>query len=768
MKIHSINISEFAGLGQRSYDLSGGLNIIEGKNESGKSSILAFIKFILYGFSRRAAGEELGERDRFISWDGKRAAGSVTLSAGGRLWRVERELFMQTRGARESPIENCKIIDAETGIQTHAGEVPGLLFLGIPAEVFSSTCGVAQSSLSLINSSEVGSSIENLLFSADESLNAKRALEKLAAARRSLLHKNEKSGRLVDMRSERNILRTRLSVATTAAKNIIAKEALAAEYKRRADEGRQALEELEARWEVSELNLALGKFDELRRLEKKRADYSAALKELEEESFPSGFMPDRQYVSRLGALFGELTSAESELSRAEAELYKLESVPTYDVEKAKTAALLDSLAGGGRDRVLRGYRLLKKSVASPKKTSFLLTTTGGLSALAGIILIILSLFLPGILAAAAGAALFAGGIAALVQSRKNSRKLADFLAKLNFTYDPEEPGLADYIDRCYVAAGAEKQYFIALDARRGVVTVRRERLAAARAECREKLLKIGSDETDENLPAALAEAVELASAFCTAREELNLRRDNADANISALTEDLKKYNEQTLRKKAEAAPALDVMSYEDYKKSRTELIISIKAAEDKQHSIENELTELGAKNENPRRLALQLEQHENLLAEMQLKHDAVKLAGEALAEAADQLRRGVTPKLKNTASELMGQLTGGRYTQLGVGENLSVTITAGENTRPLAAMSGGTRDAAYISLRIALISLLCQKEIPPLFVDEGLSQLDDQRAENFINILSDWCSNQEGQCLLFTCQTREARLAGERAKVIRI
>ncbi len=766
MKILNITISEFAGLGQRSYNLSEGLNIIEGLNESGKSSLLAFIKFILYGFVRRGAGEELGERERYVSWTGKRAAGSMMLVSGGKKWRVERELFVQTRGTRESVVDDVKIIDVETGAHEHSGEVPGMLFLGIPAEVFSSSCGISQSSLAAINTAEVGSSIENLLFSADESLNTQKATDKLESIRRQLLHKNEKTGKIVDMRSERNILRNRLSMSSTAAKNIIAKEAMAGEYKRQADEARKLLEELETIWEVSEATLTLGKFDELRSLEKKRAGYAGSLSELKNDSFTDGFIADRQYAAKLAALSRDLTAAESEFSRAEAELIKLENAVPYDPERAKTAEYLVQNASGSTDSVLRVYRSLNKSVRLPKVTGISLIVLGGLSAASGAALILLNFMIPGLIASAAGVLIAAGGILSILNSRKKRRKLNEYLAKLNFASDPGEAGLAAYIDRCFAAAETEKQYSGLLEARRGVVTVRRDKLTALRSECRAELAKTGTDESDENLITALSGAAEFATTFCTACERLSMLIENTDREITALRDYLFKFDEPLLRRKAEGIPETGPITSEEYRRRRLELMSAVKNADDKQHSTENELAALGAATENPRRLSLQLDQYETQLAEMQLKYDAVKLASESLAEAAEELRRGVTPLLKTKAGELMGKLTEGRYTDLGVGQEMAVTVNAGGITRPLAAMSGGTRDAAYISLRIALASLFCRHEIPPLLIDEGLSQLDDVRAGNFISVLIEWCENDGGQCLIFTCHSREAKLSGGKANHI--
>ncbi|NLW74542.1 MAG: AAA family ATPase [Clostridiales bacterium] len=766
MKILVNDIVEFAGLKNKSFTLGEGMNIIEGLNESGKSTILGFIKFVLYGFSRRAPGEELDERERYLSWTGRRAAGSITVSARGKLWRVEREGIMQTtRGGRESYVENTvKIIDAETGAEEKTDLCPGEFLLGIPAAVFSSTCHVAQSNLGGIDSEKVGSSIENLLFSADEKINAERAADILERARRSLLYKNERGGLIFDLRAERNSLHNRLTQAAAAARDIVRKEALAGEYQRQAEEIKKELEELEAAWENSEVVHVLDKFDALRRLEGRVDELEQTRRELEADSFPGGLCPDRQYAARLETLSRELTAAEGSLMRAEAELLKLEAAVPYDEEKLKIAEYLTKNAAGGVEGALCSYRMLKKSAASPKTAGLLLLILGGVAAAAALPAIFASLVTAGIIAAAAGSAALAGGIFALTLSTKRRRALSDYLALLGMSTDPGEDKLTEHLKGCFEAAESARQYGIALEARRGVVEVCQKKLTELREDCRAELTKLGFED-GENLTSALSEAAGLVSKFCAARESLEIKIENLKSEIISSREYLMKFDEAALRRRAETLPEVEPMTSEEYKRRRAELMLAQKAAEDKKNEIERQLIALEHTTENPRRLTLQLEQLTNRLSEAELQYDAIRLAEEALAEATGQLRRWVTPKLKSKAGELLGKLTGGKYKDIGVGEDLSVTINAGGFTRPLAVMSGGTKDTAYISLRLALTSLLCP-DGAPLLIDEGLSQLDDVRAANLISMLLSWCEEQGGQCLIFTCHRRESELAGNRAKHI--
>ena len=173
MKLIQANIIEFAAMHDRVFDFGAGMNIIEGNNESGKSTLLAFIRFMLYGFSGRATQNgEPCERDRYLNWTSRRAAGTLTLEADGHVWRIEREGHMSQNARGESYNEKpVQIIDAETGTIAHKGKCPGELFLGMNAAVFSATCSVAQLSAQSINSAELGNAIENMLQSADESIN---------------------------------------------------------------------------------------------------------------------------------------------------------------------------------------------------------------------------------------------------------------------------------------------------------------------------------------------------------------------------------------------------------------------------------------------------------------------------------------------------------------------------------------------------------------------------------------------------------------------
>lgn len=774
MKILKINITEFAALRNLSLELDGGMNIIEGANESGKSSILAFIKFMLYGFPRKSTGDEIGERERGISWSGKRAAGSMTIDTKSGIWRIERDGVIQARGSRESYVENISIINTLTGETLPSTIVPGEHFLRIPASVFSSTCSIEQLKSGNIDSEGVGSNIENLLFSADENVNAQKAADRLNEARKQLLYKNEKGGKIFDLRTEYTTLRNRLSEAITNTRNMLAKEALAENYKKTAESKQAELEELETLHDASEVLLTVKKFDQIKELREQRDKLAAELENLEKNSFANSFIPERALITSIMSLTRRLSADESALSRAESELERLENAIPYDEKLASVADMLNERGMGSDESLLSGYGMLKDRVRSAKNAAKILFILGSIAIVGGGAL---TLFLPvaGIPTAVLGVAGIIGGIASLSKAKKAQAEVMNYLSELGLDKDEGEEGIRRYANACFEAYEARDEYRTVLKARRGVCVICRQTLDITLSDCNGMIAKsapYGESTREplsdsEKISVALAEASDRIDKFCALRGKIKLALESTDEKLAELASYLEKYDEALTRKKCEALEGTDPISSEEYKTRRLELMRDIKNADDKKNNIEKELTALDATSDKPRKLMLLLEENQKELEECNFKLDAIKLASEALANASGQLRRRVTPKLCKKAGGLMSDITGGKYADLSVSQDMEVTVTADNATHPIASMSVGTRDAAYISLRLSLMGLLCPEEIPPIMLDEALAHIDDTRAGSLLSMLSRY-AEEGSQCLLFTCQSREGDSMGESARLIKL
>jgi uncharacterized protein YhaN len=152
------------------------------------------------------------------------------------------------------------------------------------------------------------------------------------------------------------------------------------------------------------------------------------------------------------------------------------------------------------------------------------------------------------------------------------------------------------------------------------------------------------------------------------------------------------------------------------------------------------------------------------LCELQTRHeknsrfyDALTLAMESIESASSSMRGNVTPAISRQASELLSKLSGGRYDTLRTTGTLGVSLDKDGYSIKSELLSAGTRDVAYLALRLALFMRIYEGELPPLVLDESLCQLDEKRAERTITLLCGLAG--EGiQTLLFTSHKREGEM----------
>ena len=132
MRILKIQIEGFGKLRGYSLSLTEGLNAHCVENGCGKTTLIAFIKAMLYGLAdSRSHDILLSERKHYRPWQGGAFGGSMTVLQGDRILRIHRRF-----GARPSE-DTLAVYDEESGEQTEAlGRCPGQTLLSLDAESF--------------------------------------------------------------------------------------------------------------------------------------------------------------------------------------------------------------------------------------------------------------------------------------------------------------------------------------------------------------------------------------------------------------------------------------------------------------------------------------------------------------------------------------------------------------------------------------------------------------------------------------------------------
>ena len=159
-------------------------------------------------------------------------------------------------------------------------------------------------------------------------------------------------------------------------------------------------------------------------------------------------------------------------------------------------------------------------------------------------------------------------------------------------------------------------------------------------------------------------------------------------------------------------------------------------------------------------LAAEKERLETRIASLRQRYDALCLAETALDIAASRMQERFAPQLSQEAGSIFAALTKDRYERVLL--NRSMELQAGQTgqtvTYPTPYLSGGTMDALYFSLRLAICRQALDADTP-IVLDDALVMFDDARMIEALRLLRQEAERR--QILLFTCQTREQKALAE-------
>ncbi|MBQ7171212.1 MAG: AAA family ATPase [Clostridia bacterium] len=765
MQLEELYIERFAGLSDLSLSFSEGLNLIEGKNESGKSSVAGFIKFLFYGVSGKGTdGAELSERARILPFDAAHVGGWATVRTDARRLKIRRSLSVSRTGSRESVRETKEICDADTGDLLFSGEEPGELLFGVGAKLYRSTAFFRQMADAAPERGEVTAAIGNILFSGDEGTDVRRAQKTLDELRVRLLHKNGKGGEIFDLREEERRLQDLLREAEESNRGVIATEGEldARREKLAALEKQEA--EMAARTKAAKIRLTLACREEKRDKEAALAENRAALAAL----YPNGEKPDVSDLAAARRTVPELPLREEELREA------LETQRRLEEELASLPASEENgeeiEAAGGAERVRSEHAYLLKKKRADRLFAILFAVFGAAALAFG--LLAHSSLLPflteplsagiGRPAAILGGALLLVSLFYLVGALRAAGKARSLRARICGSCGERAfgPRMDAYLDN----ARELRDKRLAVSAAKAKADAAKETFGALAADARRLLARLsGGDGEKEKTPdGALSAALQTAADRADERGRQAVRLDAEEAALRARIAELSRSvgpeEEDALRAELAALalppedPSQTIASLEqgvEFYRQQAQL----QRAEI--HKRELTLADLRARALDPYAVSGKLFETQTSLASAERRYRACERAIEALSEAGREIRGGVAPTLSAGACERLAAFTSGRYGALSVASDLSLSHEDKTGAHSPEQFSAGTRDLAYLSLRLALVDLLYVKEKPPLILDETLAFQDAERTRLALALLA-----REGergvQSLLFTCRGEES------------
>lgn len=141
MIIREANIGKFGKLENQKYQFAPQINVIYGANESGKSTLMQFLKAMLFGLEKTRVRKTLDTYNRYEPWDTPAYFyGSMMFETGQQQFLLERNFYYKEKRARLVNIRDGEELSVEYGDLD-------MLLGNVSAAAYENTCCIGQEQL---------------------------------------------------------------------------------------------------------------------------------------------------------------------------------------------------------------------------------------------------------------------------------------------------------------------------------------------------------------------------------------------------------------------------------------------------------------------------------------------------------------------------------------------------------------------------------------------------------------------------------------------
>ena len=179
MKIEKLKINNYGKLKNKEIELKDNVNIIYGKNEAGKSTLLKFIINSLYGISKNKKGKEYSDVEKYKPWSGEEFSGRITYKLDdGKKYEVYRDFKKKNPKIYN---ENMEDISAQFPIDKNTGNTFFYEQTKVDEELFLSTLVTNQQETRLQQGEQgiLVQKIANLVGTGEDNVSFKTAIDRI-------------------------------------------------------------------------------------------------------------------------------------------------------------------------------------------------------------------------------------------------------------------------------------------------------------------------------------------------------------------------------------------------------------------------------------------------------------------------------------------------------------------------------------------------------------------------------------------------------------
>ncbi len=741
MIIEKISMTLFGKMKKRTFDFDGGINVIEGENESGKSTVASFVHYMFYGVSKGTASELY---QKYFLLNGGKGEGMLELSSAQGRFHIERKTDVSNGE------EQVVIIDLATGAPLKETD-PAALFLGIDEETFMRTCMLSQLYGHIVSPKELGETVQNLLTGADESVNAGKAIERL-------------KGELATL--EKDTL-PKMTVAVASAEKEYQKAVSEEEeYEKMTVSYGETLKKAENdRKELTEYRKKVERADALQKIERiKRAAQAEQRMRAEEEACENycaehsaeGFFPDKGYVKDLIAIGSDLDRCTSTLEEHKNALQR----------KKEQLTVLPSPVEGKEGQLLADIQHCIDRAASHKMYFIISVIAAVLCLTASVVLFVMKQPIIGVLALILVLAVGAIGVSMFMNFHKAKEAENAFYTSVGADSREE---LSKAVERQAKLLGQIAFLEKETEEEERVIAKVEEKYAELLEKGRSYAEKWGKCATE---PAELSDIIHEAEEVYGRYEELCAKEKQARLEYNTLQLDVSEEELKRLFALAKSEGGEKMPTPEEYKEWTVKVNFYRQTSEalDKKTAVQNEqLHKMELSMGDSFEAEETLNERKETLATAEQRAELLKNAIAVLEESLAQLRAELLPGISKEASAFLSTATGGKYTRLTAKDDFTVTVQNAEGVElPVTCLSVGMAEVAYMAVRFALSDRIFGQKKMPLILDESFAYLDDLRQAAAFMAIAERAKEEKNQVFFFTCRKRESALFERFATVNKI
>ncbi len=757
-------IATFGRLKNEKLELHPGLNIIEAPNERGKTTWCDFLKSMLYGVdtSERDRYGHLSTKTRYRPWSGAEMVGTMEFIKNGE------DITIQRTSKGGAPMKHFVAVQTGTAnfLKDLSGDNAGEWIIGAPRSVFERTAFISRPDMRVTQNPELEKRITSLVSTGDETTSFTDADITLRSWQRKIRY--NKNGSLPQLEAKLKAAKGSMEMLEDSAEEL-------AKLRGNMDRFRKQLELMEKDLETHTQLEHRAAAQELKKARDSAQSAEERVRLLTDAITKNGHKMTREDIRDIRETAAAVIPLRDVASAASKNLWQAEK-ELADTARKREASPLDGRSEETVRADIEKAKALENKIRHAKErkipkavpTAIIILSIIGLLLCSGLLRPLsewITFLAPFVNQSIIGVILFAllllSGASLFFIKLPQRRVEADALSELLGQYG---------------AATADKLESM-LDSFSSISRLESEK-RAARDSART------SYETANN---AAQEASDRAVAELSAfMPEVS----SGEAVLEALDETEKLIDQLT---QAE----FDMLSSESvYETLRSEftgdeeadldtsyLPIPLRSREDTLSAMERVRTQLadatrafdlatGAQRSlgDPAVLQGEIETIQEQITAETRKYDALGLAIDTLNSANDELATRFSPVISSRAGEYLATLTGNRYEKLVFDKGFEAAAKERGETvsRNVLALSYGTSDEVYLSLRLAMCDMLLGGDDPcPIILDDALANFDDIRCRRALDLLMEL--GRTRQVILFTCHSRErALLSDKNVNIIRL